>query len=72
MKVKLSFYDRGHKPGDVVEVNKDEFERLMRDGRVAAVLNEQENKEEKPQEQEKLAEAPKNKRGRPPLNKSGE
>lgn len=70
MKVKLSFYDKGHNPGDVVDVDEQEFKRLVRDGRVAAVLNERDENEEEPEE--KKAEAPKNKRGRPPLNKSGE
>lgn len=44
VKVKLAFWYKDKKPGDVVEVSEDEAAQLKRDGRVAEVLGDDEVK----------------------------
>ena len=53
MKVKLAFWYKGHKPGDVVEVSDEEAAVMRRDGRVAAVVPESENKKGNAESKEK-------------------
>jgi len=40
MKVKLAFWYKGKKPGDVMDVSEEEAEVMKRDGRLAEVVDE--------------------------------